>query len=90
MVFQNAQAENVQVSNPAYDTVVIYGVELLRSTDKAGLYLVDDEYGKPGQHWIPFSQLREGSVDRDGSVGDIFIPRWLAEEKNLDYSDDID
>ena len=70
-----------------FDIVCIPGVILKRSTPKAGLYR--DEDGN--EFWIPFSQLKsdpesdQESVDRDGEFGDIFIPLWLAEEKDLEY-----
>ncbi len=69
------------MSDPRYQIVVIPDVTLVSSTDKAGLYRTDtwDEF------WIPFSQLKEDSVDKDGETGDIRIPRWLAEEKELEY-----
>ncbi len=67
-----------------YTTVIISNVTLIRSTDKAGLYQTEsgDEF------WIPWSQLREDSVDRDGDTGDIRIPLWLAEEKELDFEEE--
>ena len=67
-------------SSEKFDTVVITNVTLIRSTAKAGLFEIDGD-----NHWIPFSQLRDDSVDRDGDFGDIRIPRWLAEEKELEY-----
>lgn len=67
-----------------YDTVVIADVTLKRSSEKAGLF--QDEDGDT--FWIPWSQLKEDSVDKDGESGDIRIPRWLAEEKDLEYSEE--
>jgi hypothetical protein len=66
-------------------TVVIADVTLVRSTRKAGCYELDGD-----EFWIPWSQLREGSVDKDGESGDIKIPLWLAEEKELEYNEDDD
>lgn len=69
-------------------TVEITDVTLTKSTEKAGLYEIDGE-----KVWIPFSQLRkhpdtdEESVDKDGESGSLFLPRWLAEEKDLEYEE---
>jgi hypothetical protein len=64
-----------------YQTVVVENVILLRSTENAGLYrdALGDEF------WIPWSQLKDDSVDKDGDEGDIRIPLWLAREKGLEY-----
>jgi len=70
--------------NNRYRTVIVPNVILLRSTEKAGLY--EDEEGE--QFWIPFSQLKEDSCDRDNEFGDIRIPAWLAEEKELEYEEE--
>jgi hypothetical protein len=48
------------------------------TTLKAGLYVIDGE-----EHWIPWSQVRDGSVDKDQSKGDLAITQWIAEQKNL-------
>lgn len=72
------------MSNNRFTTVIISEVTLIRSTEKAGMYR--DTEGE--EFWIPFSQLREDSVDKDGDTGDIRIPLWLAEEKELDYEEE--
>ena len=72
------------MSQARYETVVVRDVTLRHSTKNAGLYR--DEDG--GEFWIPWSQLKEGSVDKDGDSGDILIPRWLAEEKELEYEEE--
>lgn len=72
------------MTNNRFTTVIINEVTLIRSTDKAGLYR--DTEGN--EFWIPWSQLREDSVDKDGDTGDIRIPLWLAEEKELDYEEE--
>lgn len=66
------------------DLVTILDVTLARSTDKAGMYRTEewDEF------WIPWSQLGEGSVNKDGDSGDIYIPRWLADAKELEYEEE--
>ena len=72
------------MSSNRFTTVIISEVTFIRSTDKAGLYR--DTEGN--EFWIPWSQLREDSVDKDGDTGDIRIPLWLAEEKELDYEEE--
>ena len=67
-----------------FTTVIISEVTLIRSTEKAGMYR--DTEGN--EFWIPWSQLRDDSVDKDGETGDIRIPLWLAEEKELDYEEE--
>lgn len=53
-------------------------VEVLRSTDKAGHFLIDGE-----EYWIPWSQVDDNSVDGDGEVGTLIITEWIAEQKGL-------
>lgn len=72
------------MTNNRFTTVIISEVTLVRSTPKAGLYR--DTEGN--EFWIPWSQLRDDSVDKDGETGDIRIPLWLAEEKELDYEEE--
>lgn len=67
-----------------FTTVTVPDVTLIRSTEKAGLYR--DSNGE--EFWIPWSQLREDSVDKDGDTGDIRIPLWLAEEKELEFEEE--
>jgi hypothetical protein len=71
------------VPNNRRDIVTVGGMELIRSTEKAGLYVGDDG----SEVWIPFSQLSHGSIDTDGQSGEIYIPRWLAEDKELEYEE---
>ena len=63
-------------------TTVIENVTILKKTDKALLCEIDDQ-----QVWIPISQLHEDSTlngeSDEGELGDIVIPEWLAEEKDL-------
>lgn len=72
------------MTNNRFTTVIISEVTLIRSTEKAGLYR--DTEGN--EFWIPWSQLRDDSVDKDGETGDIRIPLWLAEEKELEYEEE--
>ena len=68
---------------------VEFEVEMLvkRSTGKAiGLY---EEGGGYNQEllWIPISQI-DGPVPKVASwISSIRIPRWLADEKNLEYEE---
>lgn len=66
--------------------VLVENVTLIHSTEKAGLYRTEDG----DDVWIPWSQIDENSVDKDGDSGDIWIPLWLAEEKELEYSEEED
>jgi hypothetical protein len=62
--------------HPEYLSVEYVKVE----TDKALLCVFETG----DEEWIPKSQIGEGSeVKRKGDVGEIEIPRWLAEEKDL-------
>lgn len=67
-----------------YERVQITNVTLKRSSAKAGLYVFEDE----SEEWIPFSQVAEGSVDKDGDTGTLYIPRWLAEDRNIEYEEE--
>lgn len=64
-----------------YTTVTVPNMKLIRSTENAGLY--QDEDGD--KFWLPWSQVRDGSIDKDGQTGDVLIPLWLADEKGLGY-----
>lgn len=67
------------------DWVCIEDVNLIRSTDKAGLYRIDGE-----DVWIPFSQLSDqhDCCDRDGDSGDIWVRRWFAVKAELEWQDE--
>ena len=69
--------------DPKYDQVEVANVTLKRSSPKAGLYVLEDG----AEHWLPFSQVAEGSVDKDGTTGTLYIPRWLAEDREIDYDE---
>lgn len=61
------------------DTVTIGDIEVKASTPKAILIEVDGE-----EHWIPRSQLLDGTdVDDVGDEGKIVIPKWLADDRGL-------
>ena len=71
-------------NDATYEKVAVEDVTLVRSTVKAGLYRTPDG----SEYWIPFSQISEDSVDKDGTSGTLWIPRWLAEEKDMDYDEE--
>jgi len=63
--------------------ILVSDATLIRSSDKAGLYKIDgDEY------WIPWSQIRDDSVDRDGESGDLWITEWIADQKEIEGDDE--
>lgn len=37
--------------------------------------------------WLPKSQIDRQTIHQKGDVGEIDIPRWLAEKNNLEYED---
>jgi len=56
-------------------TVEFEGVEVIRTTEKALLCVIDG-----AEHWIPKSQLLNCDPELDGRL---VIPEWLAEKKGL-------
>jgi len=66
-----------------FEPVSIEEVTAKRETDKALLCVIE---GQPGEFWIPKSQIHDDSeVYEEGGEGTLVIPRWLAEEKGIDY-----
>jgi len=55
--------------------------ELIRQTEMAGLFEIEDQ----GQFWIPWSQVSEDSIDRDGQVGSLFLTEWICAKKEIEY-----
>ena len=51
----------------------------IRETEKALLVEIEGE-----EHWVPKSFAR---LDPDGSLE---IPKWLAEEKTIEYDDEFE
>jgi hypothetical protein len=71
------------------DLVTIKGM-LLASTEKAiGISISDEngEYKKKVEFWLPKSQIDRCQPKKTGEIGEIDIPRWLAEKNDLDYED---
>ena len=60
--------------------VEIENVTVVRSTANAGLFRLSD--GE--EHWIPWSQIDAGSVDRDGDVGTLVCSKWIAQQKGIE------
>jgi hypothetical protein len=66
-----------------YDQVEVSVDQLIRQTEKAALCLIGDQ-----EVWLPWSQIDESSdIKKDGDAGSAYIPRWLAEEKDLEYEE---
>ena len=65
--------------------VLCESVTLIRSTDKAGMYRIDGE-----EVWISWSQIRDDSVDTDGKTGDLWITKWIAEQKDIEWEEEED
>ena len=63
-----------------WDYVAICDVQFLEESDAAGLFLIEGE-----EVWLPWSQVDQDSVDYDGAEFDIYIRRWLADERDLPY-----
>jgi len=63
--------------------ILVNEATLIRSSDKAGLYKI---YGE--EHWIPWSQIRDDSVDKDGESGELWITEWIADEKEIEGDDE--
>jgi hypothetical protein len=63
---------------------VSFEAELIRQTDKAGLFKVGDD-----EVWLPWSMIHEDSqCAKDGDVGIVYVPRWLAEDKEIEYEEE--
>lgn len=60
--------------------VEIENVKVVKSTANAGLFRLPDGT----EHWIPWSQIDEGSVDRDGGVGTLVCSKWIAQQKGIE------
>ncbi len=64
-----------------WDVVVIEG-DIVTATDKACYMKIQGE-----EHWLPNSQFKEPSIQDKYKPErwTVFIPRWLAEERGVDY-----
>jgi len=71
------------------DWVTVGELVLIRETEKAwGVSVVAEMAGKEVQFWLPKSQVDRITMTAFGEVGEVDIPRWLAEKNNLEYEDD--
>jgi len=61
-----------------FEPTEIYVNNVIKVTDKAMLVEVDGE-----EHWLPLSQISDSEVEERGESGFLYIPMWLAEEKEL-------
>ncbi len=64
------------------ELVDIEYVSIVRETDLAVQYQINDDLFDPQRVWIPKSQIEDECEEDDGS-GTITIPEWLAIEKRL-------
>lgn len=69
-----------------YDIVVLVG-DILAATAKATLMLIEEE-----KVWLPNSQFKKPSIQDKYKPErwTLFIPRWLAEDKELEYMEEDD
>lgn len=69
------------------DLVTVGDLKLLVETDKAyGVTSCNDESGKV-KVWLPKSQIDRITMKKKDDVGEVDIPRWLAEKNDFDYED---
>jgi len=68
------------------DLVTVENVKLIAETDKAlGVGLGEEAIRV--EIWLPKSQIDRQTMKKKGDVGEVDIPRWLAEKNNLEYED---
>lgn len=60
------------------DYTEIEDATLIKSTERAGLYRIEDR-----DVWIPWSLVDEGSVDKDGQTGTIYVAEWFVEREQI-------
>lgn len=63
------------------DYIEFEDCKLIRQTEMAGLF----EIGEQGQFWIPWSQVSEDSIDKNGDEGSIFLTPWICRQKEIEY-----
>lgn len=61
------------------DDLVELTATLEYQTAAAGLFRIEGV----GKVWLPWSQVDSKEVEKDKDHGRIYIPRWLAEQKQL-------
>jgi hypothetical protein len=72
------------------DLVTVTNLILLVETEKAiGCAIIEDGKKKDKvKVWFPKSQIDRCTMTKRGDVGEVDIPKWLAEKNDLDYEDD--
>jgi hypothetical protein len=71
------------------DLVTVSNLILLAETDKAyGVAVIEDaEEKKTVEYWLPKSKIDRITMKKRGDIGEVDVPRWLAEKNNLEYED---
>jgi hypothetical protein len=71
------------------DLVTVQNLVLLVETDKAlGVAIVEDGQKKSKvEFWLPKSQVDRCTMKVKGEIGEVDVPRWLAEKNDLEYED---
>jgi len=72
------------------DLVTVDNLIFLAETTKAIGIAVNEsseEEKTKVELWLPKSQIDRQTIYQKGDVGEIDIPRWLAEKNNLEYED---
>lgn len=64
----------------SWDYVAVCDVRLIDETEAAGLFLIEGE-----EVWLPWSQIETEGVNYDGEDFDLYVRRWLADERDLPY-----
>lgn len=73
--------------NTDSDIVVVRNLFLYKETDYAVLVGKPGlgRYDKLGKTFIPSSLIEHNEWKGEGTISDIEIPRWLAEDREFDY-----
>ena len=56
--------------------------KLVAQTEKAGLFEIPD---CDEAQWIPFSQVSEDSISKNGETGTIWLTEWICKQKGIEY-----
>lgn len=79
--------------NLRYQPVEVKSLTVIAETNKAILVVEDFEScgDKPRQIWLPRSQITNcipplPSLEKDDVIESLWVPRWLADEKELLYT----
>jgi hypothetical protein len=70
------------------ELVTVKQLVLLAETEKAlGVAVLEEMEGRKVQYWLPKSQIDRKDLEAFGQVGDVQMPRWLAEKNDLEYEE---